>query len=509
MIKKSIYLIIISLIVSVFSFFNQVSIAKCFGAGKNLDLYLTCTSFPLLVGALFSITLSYLLTPHLLKQSFVLDSDDNMKYVSSLFYSLFKRLLLVIFFFSVLSILFFRKIFTSYSNESYNTILFLLIISWLNTIVSFVFSYVSCYLNSIKSYVFPLVLNLVPFLFSILLINFFSDVYGILTIILGNFFGLLISTILIIWKSSINLRFVNLTNFESQKKFISQVPMVVLAMLAFTIYQSIDSFWVTKISVSFLSYLGYGQRILIAIGSLVIVGPSNVLVPKLTESFLKKDFEEFYETVKKVVLTTFALASFVAVLCSVFAKQIIFILLQRGEFTEIDTQNLSSIMPIMFLGMIFMLNVTLMFRILFIQEKQKNVAIIGVLTFLIYFIGGGIAAQYKSLIAFSFAYLVTWIIVFGFSLIGIYKNNLNYFLNSKTYIFFIKLFLVLIITVSVLFLLSNNLALNFSNKYINSILSIVIDSTIASLFFIIITSKILVIDELKDFYYKIYLILKK
>lgn len=509
MIKNSIYLVIISLVVSIFSFFNQVSIAKYFGAGKNLDLYLTCTSFPLLVGALFSITLSYLLTPHLLKQSFILGSNEVKDYVGSLFRALFKRLLFVIFILGILSVIFFQKIFTSYSNESYNTILLLLILSWINTIVSFVFSYVSCYLNSIKSYVFPLVLNLFPFLFSIFLIIFFSDIYGILTIILGNLIGLVISTVLIIYKSTINFRAGNSGNFESQKKFISQIPIVVLAMLSFTVYQSIDSFWVTKISVSYLSYLGYGQRILIAIGALVIVGPSNVLVPRLTESFLSKDFDGFYEIVKKIILTTFALASFVAVLCSVFAKEIIFILLQRGAFTEIDTQNLGSIMPVMFLGMIFMLNVTLMFRVLFIQEKQKLVAAIGVLTFLIYFVGSGIAAQYKSLIAFSFVYLITWVIIFGVSLLGIFKNNLKGFLNSKIFFFFIKLFTVITLIIIVLVILSNILIIDIVNKYTNSILTMIVHSGIALLFFIVVTSRIIVIDELKYFYEKVYLILKK
>ncbi len=509
MIKKSLYLIFISLVISVFSFFNQVSIAKYFGAGKNLDLYLACTSFPLLIGAIFSITLSYLLTPHLIKQSFVLKSNENTEYVSVLFYCLIKRVFLVMFILSILNILFFKIVFTSYSGENYKTIYFLLLISWFNTVLSFVFSYISCYLNSIKSYVFPLLLNIFPFLFSIFLIVLFSKDYGILTIILGNFVGLFISTILIIYKSNIKLSFVDSKNFEYQKKFISQVPLVALAMLSFTVYQFVDSFWVTKVSMSYLSYLGYGQRILIAIGSLVIIGPSNVLVPKLTESFLKEDLSDFYESVKKTLLITFALASFVAVLCSVFAKQIIFILLQRGMFSETDTRNLASIMPIMFLGMIFMLNVTLIFRILFIQERQRDVAGFGILTFLIYFISSGIAVQFKSLIAFSYVYLFTWIIIFLLSLMSIYKNNLNLIFNYKIFIFFIKLFFILFFTIFILIYLSNNVVINFSNKYIDSVFSIAINSSIISLFFIVVTSKILVIDELKYFYNKVYLIFKK
>lgn len=54
LVRSSIIVSVISLLVSVISFFSQILIANYFGASGNMDTYLIGSSIPLFISALLS-----------------------------------------------------------------------------------------------------------------------------------------------------------------------------------------------------------------------------------------------------------------------------------------------------------------------------------------------------------------------------------------------------------------------------------------------------------------------
>ena len=445
LVKSSIGVSIISLFISIVSFINQIIIANYFGAGKSLDIYLLASSVPLMISGLVSSALSFSLIPHLIKMQIKLGIDYKL-YLGQFF----RRCLLYSFSLSILgSLIFFIGIpylYTSLKNEEITIARIISIISWISIIPAIILSIISSSLNARKSFYFPLILNFAPFLFTIILTASFHRFIGSATIALGVLFGTITGMIIglkkiypdIIWSSKSK-------NFiKSIDSYIFYLRYAIIAMLTFTIFQSIDAFWAIKLGQSNLSYLGYSQRLLIAFGALIIAGPSTVLIPRLTEAIQENREDDFLEDSVHLIKLIISLASVIAVIGSVLAEPLIKIMFQRGAFNSIDTSNLSKLLPYMLIGMVFMLNVVVLFRALFVKEKGIGVAFIGIICALLYFIFSGIFSHFFSIKGITFAYMLTWIFIFFVTVNSVFIKNLKKIYNLDLVRFILKQAIILI-----------------------------------------------------------------
>lgn len=496
MFKKSIFITILSFVVSIVSFCNQLLVAYFFGANDKIDLFFSITSFPLLLGGLLTISFSYFLIPHIKKQKLSLNECEFKKYQIAFFRNITTKLIYLFLLFGVL-VIFYQNFITQIPFNSTN--FFLSILALLTSFFLVILSILTAFNNVEERYITTVLVSFLPPLFSIILLVFLNKELSTLSIQTGLLVGSVLSSYILIK----NYAFLILEKNEGQKDYIKtiklfykQMPYVIIAMLSFTVYQTIDAYWASKLGTSNVSYLGYLQRLIIAVGIIVISGPSVILVPKLTEHSVKENKEEFINLSIKAINWVFILSAFFALVCSLLSAPIIKLLFQRAAFTETDTINMSKVFPFMLAGMCFMLSFTILFRIFFINGDTRKSSFIGLLSTVLYFLTSGLLSHFFSLKGICIAYLFTWAIIFFISAYQTFKQYKNAFFNLSQLIFWIKIIVLssLIIILSGLFtntkMDSQSLAFQAANlawKF----------STIA-LLFIIIGIYILRIKELKE-----------
>ena len=75
MVRKSILITLLSFLVTILSFTNQLVIAYYFGANIEMDTYIYATNLPFLLSAIITSSLGYSLTPYLIKQKIMMNSN--------------------------------------------------------------------------------------------------------------------------------------------------------------------------------------------------------------------------------------------------------------------------------------------------------------------------------------------------------------------------------------------------------------------------------------------------
>jgi putative peptidoglycan lipid II flippase len=308
----------------------------------------------------------------------------------------------------------------------------------------------------------------------LIFISFFHQTFGAISISIGLFLGSLFSSILsmIILKKIIKFEnFKKLNEFKSINDFLYKLPAVAISMLCFSIYQTIDSFWATQLGTSNLSYLGYCQRLLIALGALVITGPSTILIPRLTRSIEEGRNEDFLKDISLILKLVIALSSLVAVIGSIIGKEVITLLFQRGAFEIKDSVNVANILPYMLIGMVFMLCVVMLFRAFFTRNFKNEVVMLGLLSTLFYFIFSGIGSNYLGIKGIAISYIITWVLIFIISIHLIFKENSHYILNYNNFLFLIKhlitLFIVSLVVYSTRFIFNE---IKYESIFVNNLI---------------------------------------
>ncbi|MEZ7497315.1 lipid II flippase MurJ [Flavobacterium sp. Arc3] len=391
-------------------------IAASFGTGHEMDTYLLLTSFPFLISGVISSAFSFSLIPHFVTKSF------------NYFLQFIKICIVITLVLFVFFILVYHFFVIDYFNlRSFPNIEILNVIVWLVFLFTIPFSIISCYFTSKARFIIPVVLNFFPFIFSILCILIFDEI-GVNAIIFGLLLGYLFSIFFSIYMLKNEKR--DLTNVSTASEvfdFLKSMKYSVFSMLTFSVFQVVDAYWGSKLGESSISYLGYSQRIIIALGALVIAGPSSVLIPRLTESYKSGDLKAYYYDTSMIIKLVFALTSYAVLICSFFSRDIVIIMFQRGNFNEASTQNVAELLPLMLIGMVFMLSVVISFRSIFIQPINYKTGIVGILTFLIYFILSGIFSTYFNVKGIAVAYILTWIFIFCITIKMLYKTEVKAF----------------------------------------------------------------------------------
>ena len=273
----------------------------------------------------------------------------------------------------------------------------------------------------------------------------------------------------------------------------------IIAMLCFTFFQSSDGYWTSDLGSSKMSYISYCQRLLVAIGSIIIIGPSTIFIPKLTNLYNKTDKLDFYNSIIDILILLIAFSTIIVSLILKYSNEIIKIIFYRGNFTLKDVSNLSLILPYMLIGMIFMICVVVLFRILFIANLQKFAASIGFTCALLYFILSGLLSNVFDINGISYAYLITWFIVFIITIFLLFKSNLKLLLNKRIAFFiFFQLFFLIILN----FIIYKISITDSSNFLI--ILKIILIGLITFFVYFIFTAFILKIKPIDKFFFLLF-----
>lgn len=497
MIKKSIILSLISLFTYLISLISQLNIAYSFGTSRQLDIFFIASSIPILIGALISNAMSYSLIPHLLNNKFT----NPINYISYIRNFLLKSMFLFLcfsVFFLLLYYLVTPYVYKSYSNSELNLIKIISFIFFLNMLLSLINGILISIINANEKYSIAMLSNIFPYLFSIISVILLNDILGIKSLAIGNLFGTLASTLLLL---SISPKEIFQFKYESEFNldifnFYKKMVYAIIAMLCFTFFQSSDGYWTSDLGSSKMSYISYCQRLLVAIGSIIIIGPSTIFIPKLTNLYNKTDKLDFYNSIIDILILLIAFSTIIVSLILKYSNEIIKIIFYRGNFTLKDVSSLSLILPYMLIGMIFMICVVVLFRILFIANLQKFAASIGFTCALLYFILSGLLSNVFDINGISYAYLITWFIVFIITIFLLFKSNLKLLLNKRIAFFlFFQLFFLIVLN----FIIYKISIIDSSNFLI--ILKIILIGLITFFVYFILTTFILKIKPIDKFFF--------
>lgn len=494
MLKKSILISILSFSSSLVSFGNQLLIAFFFGATKEMDLFFSCTNFPLMLGALISISLSYFLVPHLKKQKLVLSSFGYKNYQAAFFKSISFKTVITFLFLGVL-VFCYQKYILNIPSTLNNVLLYASAL--LTAFFLVIISILSAFNNVDDRYFISIAVSLLSPIGSLVSLVFCSNLLSTFSIQLGLLLGSVLGSFILLKDYIFIFHHRNKNEYtQTLNSFYKNIPYAIVAMLSFTVYQTIDAYWALKLGTSNVSYLGYLQRLIIAIGVVVISGPSVILVPKLTEYFVKEDKSDFINLSVKAINWVFILSTLFALCCSLLAKEIIQLLFQRAAFGEKDTLNMSKVLPFLLIGMCFMLSFSILFRIFFINESPQKSSFIGLLSALLYFVLSGLLSNFYSLKGICLAYLFTWVIIFFIAAYYTFRQYSKAFFNVNQLLFLVK---TIALCAVIFFLFQMLLVKNSLNQnYILQIVSIAWRVIVITIVFFISGIYILRIKELKE-----------
>ncbi len=320
-------------------------------------------------------------------------------------------------------------------------------IAWITAILSILIGLFTSIYNANEKYIMPIFFSLIPVLSSIFFGVLGREEYGIVSFSFGAAVGSFISVATLFVTLFNKICYRNCLKFTKEiNYFIARIHLVFISLLAFTIYQAIDSYWAPLTGVGNLTYLSYSQRLLIGIGSLIIAGPSVILGPRLAKAYVDNRIEVYYSELKLSIKIILLCVVPVAIVLIIFTIPSIELVFERGEFSKFDTVEMSNLLPFMIVGMVAMVNVVILFRALFAKDNYKIPAILGATCAISYFLLSGIFSNLFGGVGIALAYALTWWLVFFVTLWLTFHGQFDQNDLYNTSVFFVKLVIVCSLT---------------------------------------------------------------
>ena len=467
--SPSILVNLASLFVSLISFLNQIVLASLFGASISMDAYIVAISAPMMVSGVIIVTLGYSLVPILIEHSS--DSKADNDFNSLLFISICLIAITISIAGYFLSPLQISTLGNDALQDINNKAIEIAKISWITAGAMIVVGYLRGAHNAQNKFILGTILSISPFIFTIIFTTIFHDYYGILSAAWGMLIGFILIIPILIFKLEKNI----ITSYKCihiWKKvfsYLKTLPLCMISLLCFTVLQSVDAYWAFNYEEGGLTFLNYSQKLLVSIGGLIVTGPSMVIGSRLANAHRDGRIKELLTDNLSVIRLLVIFSIPVAILMSVLANEIIYVIFQRGKFNEYATYGVVRIFPIMIIGMVAMLPVTILFRALFSRNLINQASILGVIITALYFSMAGLFSYKLGYEGVAIAYTLTWWIALGSSLLVVYIDELNIILNRENYYFMFKLSILTIVTIVIVLITKEFIIKSQASKILTSI----------------------------------------
>ncbi|TAK86056.1 MAG: hypothetical protein EPO20_09715 [Betaproteobacteria bacterium] len=418
MVKPSIIISTISAATAGLSFLNQVVVASLFGTTQQMDVYLVATSLPLMVSGILCGGLNFALVPLL---SAGVSSSSSTGQVRR---NVLKATILICVVVSGVGAAAADPVIRTFLGKFPEHVIaegiWLHRISWLTAAFLIAGAYFVALHNANRRFFLAALSAVIPYAAMLATIVLFGSAIGVRSIALGMLLGSAAAVIILFASASGELGLRGTNRGEENKvvrSFLRNLPFLMTGMLTFAAYPLVDAFWAARLGEGAVSYLGYAQRILIAIGGLVVAGPFAILATKFVETE-REGTRRFNEAMLASLSWLLVVLSPTALILAVLGDPIVMILLQRGQFTADSTRYVGTLLLLMSPGMVAMLCGTILFRGFFARNDYRSPALIGVLWTAAYFGLAGTLSTFMGVSGLAVAYSVVWVLtlVLGFRL---------------------------------------------------------------------------------------------
>jgi putative peptidoglycan lipid II flippase len=408
MLRSSLLITVLSLLGSFLGLMVQLLMAQRYGAGVEVDTYLYAISTPTFVAGMIASLLSYTVVPRMAQNYGQVDKQHRL--IASLL-ALSACIAAALVLASPLLRVLQKQILPTNSTILQQHVLAnLLLLGWSIAGVQVLLAALCAILTGLKQAFTATLLNFGPYLGMLGLMIAAKDkgieqmayglLYGTVASLLAAFY-LLRVYILGHWRKAA---------WEEIRTIVLRSPYTIIAMSCFSAYAVIDSYWAPRAGEGVLASLGYSQRIIIALGTLVVVGPSAILVPKFSEIIADGSRVAFYVILKKTLVTTLVIGCALAMGLYAWAEPLIQLLFTRGDFDQQDAARVAAVLQFCLPGMVCMLLSVISLRVLFcFQDVEKTAALLGLFWVVAYF---SLAASFIGFSArgIALAYSFTWMI---------------------------------------------------------------------------------------------------
>jgi putative peptidoglycan lipid II flippase len=457
MVRSSVLVSLLAGAVSAFSFVNQLVIARTFGATPEMDAYLIGISVPTLVLGLMAGVLAYSVVPMQVRRK-TLDPEGYPEFAG-----------LVLFAFAALALTFslvgylitpaiVRTTAPQLDGELFLQAVAIARISWMTVGLSILFGYLVAIQNAAKRFLMPALAIWFPYAGMMTMTLLFSPQLRATALAWGMLIGYIVALPALYVGAASELKFSVdlLRRWKDLGPIFGRMPFGMASALCFTVFGTIDAIVAARLESGSVSYLGYAQRLLIAVGNLVLLGPWTVVPPYLAEQFAAGRHDKFREVLSRALAITIFIASPLALILGSLRIPAIELLFERGAFSHRATLGVAGILPGMLVGMLAMICVTLLIKAMHAKDDVNGAAIVGVTGAILYFILGSSLSRALGISGIVGAYALTWWLLLVLCSWRVWGSNLLREHISSRLSFFTK-FVGTLITVAIFLAITKSL----------------------------------------------------
>lgn len=421
--RTAFILTLFNLAIGILSFLSQITIAKTFGTGSEMDAYAAIVAFPSIINGLIPTLMTGVLVPSIIQHS----SEERKFIVYKLFWILSGLAILIGSIGIMISSYWVDWLMYKRSNWIYiQTILLKTTwLLWISVSFNIMVSFFSAIRYLQKFFFLATILPSLNFIFIIFLVTIFGKYCGVLTLglalLLGAFFQFII-LLPIWWRKWKCLKF-NLNSIETREIFSNFLPMLI-SQLPYTSAPLIGMFWSVYLSIDGQSYLSYSYSLTSFLSVIVGKGVSTVALPYMAEG-LGNGAQSciVLESMQKFKFI-FLVSLWVAVVFYSLRIPLLKLIFERGSFDSQSVNGTANIIPFFLVGMISSSLMNLVRNIYYSMKTFWRTALIGVTVPMIYFCLSWLLGKLLGLTGIAFAFAISYTI---FMLISLY-----YIPNTKT-----------------------------------------------------------------------------
>lgn len=364
------------------SFLSNVVIAAAFGAGRDMDVFLAATAFPLFITNILSGSLNFTFIPVFAEHK-AKDPSETWKMVSS-FINLSALAALAA---CLVGMLFARPImgliapgFTpdelARSAELLRWLLPVMIFTAINELTASVY-----YSN--HRFVIPSLNKIIAPVITMAYVLLFRHTLSTKSIALAMLTASFIQTSLLTLGFLKDREFRYFPSFslrhEGVRETLRLLFPLIAGMLVYRAAPLFDQFFLSRLGEGGISHVGYASKLLAVIVTVVITGISTAIFPRMAAYAAKNELDHLKAVIGKGIrMLTFLAVPFIVIL-AVFGKPVIGLLFQRGHFYPSDTAAVHAALILYLLS----LPVTaalgpMVAQGFYVLRKNKQIAAIGV-----------------------------------------------------------------------------------------------------------------------------------
>ena len=386
LLKPTLQVTVFSILETMVGFLSGIIVAAKFGATVERDAYFAAVVLPVYITTVLVFSLTVTFVPIFIEYETKKNKEEAWKVASILINLIFLVLLGI----SLLGFIFARQLISvtapGFKGEELSLTVALLRIIFPSIIFTGLSSLLSSTYHVHHRFLRPAIASAVSPLLMLSSVLVLTRFWGIKSLAFGYLVGSIAGFFIlvpILFKQG-RYRFSFDFHNEGVRQIIKVMSPLVFAGLFYRATTVIERMIASTLPTGSISYLGYGHRIILILGTISTTGISTTIFPQMARSWAENDLVKvrkyFARGVRVIMLATFPIAMVFVVL----RVPIIQVVFERGAFDHRTTLAVADVLMILLIGFIFYGLGNVVGRGFYIAQKTRLAATLGIVQVTIY-----------------------------------------------------------------------------------------------------------------------------